>query len=164
MPNLPVHRNEHTGDSTLDRIQSNVRDVIAYLRSLVWVPNRAYAALTADFTQAATAVYATLLTVTLTTTLVDSFLLVSFSASGQQITNASIDVFMITVDGVATKGCYQSTVLAGVFSVALIVRVPVHRGKHTIELQTKVNTSSLTIHASTVAEEHAHLYVEEVPA
>lgn len=36
MADLPTHRNEYTGSAVLDRIQSNVRALLEYVR--VWVP------------------------------------------------------------------------------------------------------------------------------
>lgn len=123
--------------------------------------NRSYAALATDFTQASTATYATLLTANITTVLARGYLVITFSASGQQITNASVDVFQVAVDGAAVKGCYTSTPLNGVFAVGMVVRVPVARGAHVVTLQTKVNSNSLTIHAASVNEEHAHMLVQE---
>ena len=164
MVDLPTHRNEHTGDVVLDRIQGNVRDVIAYLRSLVWLANRAYAALATDTGTIAAGAYATLLIANITTTLVKSFLLVSFTASGVQVTTLGTAFFQVLVDGAVVKGTYTTVAAGSAFAASMVVRVPVSKGAHSVALQWKTSVANARINASTVVEEHAHLYVEEVTA
>lgn len=161
-------RTEYTGSVSADRAQQQAQLVsraheVTKL-TVQALANSAYVALTTDYTQAATATYATIISTTITTVLPSGYLVITFSVSGQQITNASTDVFRATVDGVAAGGCYQSTIVSGVFSASVVTRVAVTRGPHTIALQSKVNNNSLTIHALTVpGEEHAHLFVQEMP-
>jgi len=158
-------RRVHTGDFKVDQQQRLAQAAAVVTNShrdmLLALVNRSYVELTTDFTQAGTATYATLLTANITTVLATGYIITTFSVSGVQLTNASAEVFQVTVDGVATKGCYQSTILNGAFSAAMVIRTAVTRGPHVVRLQSKVNNNTMRISAATVNEEHAHMLVQE---
>ena len=160
----PTHKNQHTGDATLDRIQNNVRDLIAYVRSLLWMTRRTYVALGTDTGNVAAAAYATLLTTTLTTSLARSFLIIHLSASGIQITNAGTVFFQVLVDGAIVKGCYTTVPATYSFGASMVVRIPVTQGLHTVILQWKTNVNSAHINALSTTEEHAAMSIHEEAA
>ncbi len=159
---MVTHRQEHTGEAGLDRIQNNVRDLVAYVRAVASVVgNRAYAALAVD-TTIGVAAYAELVSTTITTTRASSFLDITFSASGVKTVGIGTPGFRIVVDGVVAKGL--KTVAAGAtysFNVAMTVRVPVAPRTHTVKVDWATDTNGLQIKALTVAEEHASLLVQE---
>ncbi len=161
---VPTHKNQHTGDAMLDRIQSNVRELIAYVRSLAWLTRRAYVALGTDTGNVAAAAYATLLTTTITTAIERSFLIIAFSASGTQITNAGTVFFQVLVDNDVVKGCYTTIPTNYSFSASMVVRIPVTRGLHSVLLQWKTNVSSAHINALSTTEEHASMSIHEEAA
>ncbi len=157
---VPVHRNEQTGNPALDRIQNNVRGLIEYVKSILWVTRRAYAALATDSTTAS-ATYATLLTATITTLAARSFLVISFTASGAHITNAATTLFRVTVDGTVIKGCYTTVAANYAFSAAIVVRTPVVVGMHTVLVQWSTDNATARISAATVVTEHAAVSIHE---
>lgn len=158
-------RRVHTGEFKVDQQQRLAQQAAQKLNSqadmLNAMLNRGYGALAVDTTLATSASYATLATATITTVLASGYLLITATASGVQLTNAAVDQFQITVDGVVIKGCYQSSAINGGFSVALVVRVAVTRGLHTVLWQAKCTSSSLRVNAATVNDEHAHVLVQE---
>ncbi len=157
MGDVPTHRNEQTGNATLDRIQSNVRALIAYVSGLAWLTNRAYSALAADTTVAAGS-YATVARASITTDV--GYLVIVASASGQKTTASGSNYIEVVVDGVAIKGAYASTTLAlPAWNLALVVRTAVAKGSHVVELKWRTDVNSSRINAATVNEEHAHIYV-----
>lgn len=164
MSELPTHRNEHTGNPGLDRIQGNVRSLIDFVRELAGsvavLRNRSYVALTTSVTLAVAA-YATLLTATITTLLDRGYLVISFSASAVQTTTTGIVYFQVVVDGTVAKGAFVSIVAGGAGTASMVVRVPVTKGAHTVLLQWKSSVANARINAASVVEEHAHLLVQE---
>ncbi len=160
---LPIGRT-HTGSFTGDNAQrqAQVASIKAneHVDAIAVLNNRSYVALATDNTFAAAA-YATLLTASITTLLARGFIIVTFSASGVQITNVASDEFQIVVDGVVVKGCYVSNAVNFAFVASMVVRVPVVRGPHTVKLQVKCTANSLRINAKTINEEHAHMLVQE---
>lgn len=164
MAELPTHRNEQTGNPQLDRIQGVMRDVIAYARSLVWLTRRAYTALATDITLATSASYATLLSTTLATDLRDSFIVAHFTASGVHLTAQGTTLFRVVVDGAAQKGAWTTVGAGFAFTAAVLVRVAVSKGMHTIKVEWRTDANSARINASTVTEEHASLHVHEEAA
>ncbi len=167
------HRNEQSGDEGIDRerlrregyerdrIQGNVRSLIDFVRGLEWLSRRAYVALATDVT-IGVAAYAKLIETTITSARAKSFLVVHLTASFGKITNAGTVSFQVLVDGVVAKGCRKSTPVTFSDSVAMVVRVPVSRGMHTVTVQWKSDTASATIAAATVVENHAAMTVHEV--
>ena len=164
MPDLPTHKSEQTGNAGLDRIQNNVRDMITYLRSILWMTKRAYVALATDATTSS-ATYAALLATTFTSVNENSFLVVQFTVSGVKVTNNGNVAFRVVVDGVATKGIttYGAIGAAGIVGTILL-RVAVTRGLHAIRVDWLTTTVSARISAATVVEEHASLHVCEEAA
>ncbi len=160
--NAPSHKSETTSNAALDRIQNNVRDLVAYVRSLRWLERRAYAALSTNATS--TTSYVTLLEATISSDLVRSSLEVTFSACGGKITNAGTVSFQVLVDGTVVKGCRTSVPLNFSFTASLLARVAVSRGMHTVKVQWKADTASATLSASSTVENHAALTVHEVPS
>lgn len=163
--NSPVHRNEQTGNPTLDRIQGNVRDLIASVRTLAQdirvLKNRTYVALGVDVTVAAGA-YAKLIETTITTSLASGFLDVIVSTSGQELAAVGTKWFLVLVDGKAVKGAHTTSPAAGyAFSLAMFVRIPITAGKHTVTLQWKTDAGSGRINAKSIPEEHATMLVRE---
>ena len=141
--------------------QNGVRKTNEHVDVLRVLNNRAYAALVAD-TTIGIAAYATLLSARITTLLANGFLIITFSASSVHITNLATTRFQILVDGVVTKGCYVTYPVAGyAASVSMIIRVPVRRGGHVVDVQWKTDNTSARINATSVVEEHAHLLVQE---
>lgn len=159
---LPVHRSEQTGQTGLDRIQQNVRDLIAYVRSLDWLLRRSYVALTAN-TTTASATAADLLSTTLQTSRVNSYLMIAFTASGIKTTNTGTLTFQIVVDGTVYRGCAIGALVAtSHWNASILVRVPVAQGLHTIKAQWLTTTDGARINAASTTEEHAAMSVEEV--
>ncbi len=161
---IPGHKSEQTGDAGLDRIQQNVRNLIAYVRSLLWLTRRAYVALATDQVLATSASYATLLSTTLTTDQRTGFVVANFSASGLKITGAGTAYFRLVVDGVAQKETAVGIALNFRFHAGLMQRVAVGAGLHTIRIDWRTDVSSVDIRPVTAAEEHAHLSVYEEAA
>ena len=155
-----VHTGTFVGAQQQKLAQDAARKVNSHADMLNALVNRSYTALATDSTTAS-ATYATLLTANITTWLATGYLLITFTASGAQITNAAIPEFQITVDGVATKGCYQSAAINAAFSVAIVIRVAVTRGAHVVLLQWKTTNATTRISAATINEEHAAILVQE---
>jgi hypothetical protein len=159
---LPTHQPQQTGNATLDRIQSSLRDVIAFLRGMPWRLAVVYAALATDATTTS-ATYVTLLTTQITTLLERGYLLITMTASGAQITSNAVNRMRVVVNGVALKGTYSVTTANQTWCLALVVRVAVTRGTHTVLLQWNTDAGTMRISGLTLPEEHAHLVVEEMP-
>jgi len=158
--NVPTHRNEQTGNPALDRIQNNVRAIVEFIRSLLWLTRRAYASLSEDVT--APAAYATLLTAKITTHSAKGFLSVAFTASGARLTNAATTFFQVLIDGKVVKGCQVTAAAAFGFSAAIVVRAPVSAGAHVVEVQWMTdNIVTSRINAASVVTEHAAMSVYE---
>ena len=160
----PAHRSEQTGNPGLDRIQNNVRALSAYVRSLVWLTRRAYVELATDQLLATSATFATLLTTTITTDRASSFLVVNFAASGIKLTGAGTAYFKIIVDGTAYKAVAVGVALNFRFCAALLQRIAVSAGLHTVRIDWRTDVSSVGIGAATVTEENAALSVHEEAA
>jgi hypothetical protein len=161
MADVSPHKQEQTGSALLDRIQNNVRDLIAFVKGLSWISNKGYAALDVDVT-IGVAPYATLLTVPIFTVPRNSFLVISFSASAVHITVAATIFFRVLVDDVAFKGAYSTYLLVpGALCTSMVLRVPVDRGGHVVKLQWRTDGASARILAQSILEEHANLLVEE---
>lgn len=124
--------------------------------------NRKYIPLATDTGNVAAAAYADLLVADITTFLDNGFIIISFSASGIQVTNPGTAFFQLLVDGVVAKGMYTTVPTAGFsFNAAMLIRVAVKKGSHRVKVQWKTNVNSIHINAKTVVEEHAHLLVQE---
>ncbi len=164
MVNAPNHRREQTGDALLDRIQANVRDLMSFVRGLAWLARRSFVALGTDITIAgSSAVYTTLLTTTLATTLSRGFLLITFTASGTHPTTANSTIyFKVLVDNVDVDGCYHTIgVLNSAFNVSVLTRVAVEKALHTITVQWSTDNNSARINGLSSINEHASLLVQE---
>ncbi len=158
------HRNEQTGQPGLDRIQANVRSLVAYVRSLLWLTRRAYVELATDKLLATSASFATLLTTTITTDQRDGYIVVNFTASGIKLTGAGTAYFQIVVDGVTKKGAAVGVALNFKFGIALTQRIAVSAGLHTVRIDWRTDVSSLSIAAVTRVEDHAAMTVHEEAA
>jgi hypothetical protein len=159
----PTHKTQHTGDAILDRIQNNVSDLYVFVRSLLWVRQRAYVALGTDATTTS-ATYVTLLETTITTVLERGYLLMTMTASGAQITNNAVNRMRFVLDGVPQKGCYTVTTANQTWSMALIVRASVVRGSHTVLLQWNTDAGTMRISGLSLPEEHASVHLQEEAA
>jgi hypothetical protein len=157
---VPAFRSEQTGNAQLDRIQNMVRTVLEYLRSLLWLTQRAYVALDADVTTAS-ATYATLLSAAITTVAARSHLAIAFTTSGVHATNAATTFFKVVVDNADAKGCYATVAAGYAFSAAIVVRVPVVAGRHTVRVDWSSDNATAQIHAATVLTEHAAMSIHE---
>lgn len=159
-------RIEHTGDPAKDRAQllarqntqshEQTRIIVAALM------NRVFAALAVDVA-IGVAAYVALLSTTITTVLAKGNIDIHFTASGANSTATANARFLVLVDGVAVKGTYGFTNAGDAFSAALVVRVAVTAGPHTIAVQWKSDAGAARINAKSVQEEHAHLLVAEAP-
>lgn len=160
---LPIHRDQHTGNAILDRIQANVRDIISYLRnSRVAAP--AYVQQAADIT-ITVAAYAKLFEVAIQKVQVGTRLRIHFGASFLQLTNPGGAYFQVKLDGVIQKGTYVSTSVAGTaYNAHLSLIVPAAEGRRIVTVEWKCAVNSLRIAAKTIVEEHATLIVEEIPS
>ena len=160
---LADHKNQHTGDATLDRIQSNVAGVIAYLKSLVWVPNQAFVQLTADVSTTSTT-FVDVLSTTIATALPSGNLEILLTASFETSVSGAVGGFAVLVDGVfikATRG--QSAFASGAVDAALVLLVPVKAGKHVVKVQWRVNSGSSIVRAQSFSDEGLQLLVKERP-
>ncbi len=163
---LPTHKNEQTGNVALDRIQSNVRDLVAFVRNLraidrfAVLENRVYVALAANVAIGVTA-YAALVSTTITTYLPNGHIDITFTASGANSASAANARFLVLVDGAPVKGTYAYTAAGQTFCGAIVLRVPVRAGKHAVAVQWKSDAGAALIRAASVVEEHAHLLVQE---
>lgn len=163
MANAPVHKNEHTGNPMLDRIQGNLRELITYVQSLAWLTRHAYVDLTVN-KSIGVAAYAPLIQTTITTASANSFILVNFTASGDHPTNLGNVAFQIVVDNVAVKGCGMTAATAYGFNAATVLRVPVKRGAHTVVVQWKTDVLTARINAASSVNHHAAMSIREVIA
>lgn len=160
----PGHKSEQTGQPGLDRIQQNVRDLVVFVRNLEWLRRRAYVATTAD-TTTSSASYVELMSTTITSAMASSYLVLSFTASGVKSTNAGTVTFQIVVDGTAVKGCSIGTLTATWhWNAAIVVRVPVVAGLHTVRIDWATTTASVRVNAASLVDEHASLHVFEEAA
>jgi hypothetical protein len=162
MAELPNHRHEQTGNAVIDRLSTNVRDLISFVRGLAQLTqNRAYAALAID-TTAGVSTYATLLTATITTALTNGYVLITFTASGLQLTSTGTVYFQVVVDGKVIKGTHATVAGGQAWCVSMIVRVPVTSGLHTVLLQWDSDVTGARINGKSANEDHAQMVVEEV--
>ncbi len=160
MATEPSHRNEQTGQPGLDRIQANVRSLIEFVKSLAWLSQRAYVALATNVSINAAA-YAALISTTITTARARGYIVCHLTASGVEVTNAGTVYFQILVDTVVAKGVWSTVGAGAAFSTALVVRVPVVAGLHTVAVQWKSSVNGARINAATAVEEHANLSIHE---
>ena len=156
-----AHKSEQTGNASIDRIQNNVRTLVAYVRSLEWLRRRAYVAATADVTLATAAAYAELIKTTITSDMVSSFLVVHFTASGLHITAQGTTLFRVVVDGTVAEGAWTTVAAGFAFSMAILTRVSVKAGLHNVVLEWRTDANSAQINASTAVEHHASMSVHE---
>lgn len=161
----PAHRNEHTGEAGLDRIQNNVRALIEAFRAKPWALPASYEELTASTTIATSASYATLLSCEITTRTPNSYLLMQATASMKKLTAIGTAFLVLIVDGVTRKGFYVTAAAINyVICGSIIQRVAVTPGTHTVLLKWRTDSSSLRIDPVSTVEEHASLRVSEVLA
>ena len=158
---LPTHKNEQTGNVPLDRIQNNVRQIVQFLRDIFWVTKRAYVQLEVNSIIAASSSYVTLLQLDLASSQDKSFLLIDFHMSGSRLTTTATTYFQFVVDGVVTKGFYQSLSLNFGYSGSFQYRVPITKGVHRVLAQWRTDANSSQILARTVLSEYATLHLSE---
>jgi len=156
----PAHRSEYTGSGVLDRIQSNVRDLIAYVRGLSWLKQRSYVALSPD-TATSSSTYTKLVDVDIATVLRTSSLLIVATAAGSKSSGAGVVSFQLLVDNVVVKGSYANVANNAAFPIAFMVRTPVSQGRHTVTLQWKTSAGVVSVNAASVVTEHAAIWVQE---
>ena len=161
---LPAHRGEHTGSAALDRIQSNVRDLISFVRALGWLTRRAYVALAVDRSLVTTYAWDTLIETNVVTVQKAGFLLVQYTTSGVQNSFAGTVFFQVLVDGVVIKGTYFTANAGWAFCCSQVLVVPVVAGAHNVKLQWYTNVTNARISAKSVPSEHASLLLQEYPA
>lgn len=161
---LPAHRGEYTGNTALDRIQSNVRDLISSVRALGWLTRRAYVALATDRTLAVINVWETLIETSVITVQKTGFLLVQYTTSGLRPSPAGTVSFQVLVDGVTIKGTYFTASANGAFCCSQILVVPVVAGAHAVKLRWYTNVVNVRISAKSVSSEHASMLLQEYPA
>ncbi len=158
-------RRVHTGDFKVDQQQRLAQQAAqksnTHAEMLGALLNRSYTALAADITLATSASYATLLTANITTLLNSGYLIITWTASGDQITGAGTAFFTVVVDGVTIKGLYNTIPLNFSWNSAMVIRVPVTRGSHVVLLKWKTNVSSVRIRPVTTVENHATMLVQE---
>ncbi len=161
---VPPHKVQHTGDALLDRIQSNVGDLIAYVRGILWMQRRVFASLATDTGNVAAAEYATVASANLTTALERGYIVIHASASGIQNTSAGTNFIQVVVDGAAVKGAYTTVTATWSWNLSLVARVAVTKGQHAIALQWKTNNATASISAKTANEDHAAFFAHEEAA
>lgn len=160
-----AQRLQHTGVFAQDQAQRLAQDTArksnAHVDMLAVLTNRAYTALAADVIIGAAA-YAPLLTANITTTLAAGFLIITWSVSTVHPTAIATTYLQVVVDGVVIKGAYWTAPTAAYAGcLSMVVRVPVTRGAHVVQLQWKTDGASARISAKTINEEHAHMLVQE---
>ena len=117
---------------------------------------------TTDTGNVAAGAYATLLTANITTVLAASFLLINFSAAFVNSVQATV-YFKALVDGVEVVSAYSTVSLAGgAANVPMVGRKAVTPGAHTVLIQWKTGLGNVHINATSIPEEHASLWVQEV--
>lgn len=160
----PVHKPQHTGDATIDRIQSSLGDVIAYLKSLVWAANDAWVDLAVDVTTSSTTLVP-LLSTTISTSLPSSHLFVELNTGFGKPTGAGTVAFTVAVDGKDVRGtAFTVDTASGASNLTILARVPVTAGKHTVSARWLAATGSVRINAQSLPlNEYASLYAWERP-
>jgi len=158
---VPAHKPEQTGNTILDRIQNNIRQIVQFMRDTFWVTRRAYVQLDEDQIIAASASYVTLLQLDLVSSQDKSNLLIDFHVSGSRLTNTGTTYFQFVVDGVVTKGFYQSLNLNFGYSGSFQYRVPITKGGHRVLAQWRTDANSSQILARTSLNEYATLHLSE---
>jgi hypothetical protein len=161
--NVPTHKSEQTGNAPLDRIQNNVRELVAFVRSLAWLANRAYVQLEQDVTIPTSAVYTILVSTTIKTSNDASHIVANFSASGAKLTAVGTVYFRLVVDDVVVGSTSLSVNLTWVFNASLVARAAVRKGAHAVRIEWWTDSSSATIRAKSLIWEHAHLSLHEEP-
>jgi hypothetical protein len=160
-----AQRRQHTGVFGADQAQRLAQDAARQVNShtdmLNALLNRSFTALTTDTGTIAAGAYATLLTANITTVLASGYLLITFTASGVEVTTLGTASFQILVDGVVRKGAYTTVGAGSAFTAAIVIRVPVTRGAHVVLAQWKTSVANARINAATVNEEHAAMLVQE---
>lgn len=161
-------RLQHTGAFARDQEQRLAQQAAAktnlHVDTLAVLANRGYIALAADTTLAGSAgVYTTLLSASVTTTLKNGFLIVTFTASGTHPTTANSTVyFKLFVDGVFVRGAYVTTgIAAAAFAAPILARVPVTAGSHVVRIDWSTDNNSARINANSNVNEHAALLAQE---
>jgi hypothetical protein len=164
LPKKVPFRREHTGDPAMDRMQRLAQATASaheLTKTIVAaLMNRVYAALAVDVT-IGIAAYAALFSATITTLLPTGNLDIIFTASGANSTATANMRFLVLVDNVSVGGTYGFTNAGQTFCSTIAVRVPVKAGKHVVTVQWKSDAGAARINAKTVAEEHAHLLLQE---
>lgn len=164
LPNKVAYRREHTGDVARDRAQAlaqNVKTAHEQTKNIVAaLINQAYVALDTDVTLNIAA-YATLLTTTITTVLPSGHIVITVTATGLKNTAGGTLAIRVKVDGTVAKAAYVTAGAGSAFSVSMVVRVAATAGPHTVIVEAKTSSNGATINAATVAEEHAHMLVQE---
>lgn len=166
LPKRVAMRTEHTGTAPGDRAQrmaqvvgqahEQTKSVVAALANL------AYAELSTDQSLAGSAgVFSPLLSVNIVTTLASGSLLVTFTASSAQITNAGNTYFRLVVDGVVRRGTRGQVAAGFGLNSAIVQRIPVTRGTHTVAVQWSADNNTARINAKSLSYEHANLVVQE---
>lgn len=154
---FPVQQAQILAQKTAAKTNDHV-DALRVLNNRVFVP------LLVDTTLGGTAgVYTTLLTATINTILTSGFLYITLTVSGTHptVANATID-FRILVDGVLVQGSYDTAGVAGAaFASAILTRVAVKKGAHTVLAQWSTDNNSARINAKTSTQEHANMLVQE---
>ncbi len=163
---LPIgrtHTGSFTGDSAQRQAQVSAIKTNAHVDAIAVLNNRAYATLAIDVTLASVVTYATLVTASLTSLLSNGFLIVTFTSSCTHTAGGATTYFRVVVDGaVQPGGFYVTAANAGdAFSAAIVVRVPVVRGPHRVDLQWRTDNNSSRIRPKTNISEHANMLVQE---
>lgn len=158
-----VHTGTFAGQQQQRLAQDAARQVNSHADMLNALVNRSYTALAVDASLAGSAlVYTALFSASITTVMATGYLLMTFTASGTHtFLGATVD-FKLLVDNVLTKGAYVTVRGAGdAFSVAIVSRVAVTRGAHTVRVDWSTDNSTARLRPATVDREHAALLVQE---
>lgn len=164
---VPSHRNEHTGNPVIDRIQGNVRDLIAFVRRLgervTALESGKFLALAVDKTNTGAGAYVDLMSTTYVSAKASSFLLLTLMASFVKATAAGGVYFTILVDGAQVgDSTYLTVPLNSAGNCCLMVRHPVVAGTHTIKVQWAGSPNSVVCRPATNLNEFCSLYIQEV--
>ena len=167
LPNKVGFRREHTGDPQADRMQAQAQQTsMAHEQTKAVVKalaNYAWLDLLADTTiSSASLVDLFPAPLTIKTTLATGNLIIEFSTSFAKSAVAGTIVFVVTVDGVDTRGAATSPAASADGQLSILLRVPVKAGTHTVKVRCLSNAGSFTIAAKTVPlNAYASLRVQE---
>ncbi len=165
LPRKVAMRVELTGNAPGDRAQrmaqvvgqahEQTKGVVAALA------NVAYVELATDVSLGASAAFSPLISIKITSTLDAGALVVTFTASSAQLTNSGNTYFRIVVDGVVRKGTRGQIAAGFGLNSAIVQRIPVTRGPHTVVVQWSADNNTARINAKSLTYEHANLLVQE---